>query len=118
MFLDELLTFTHIIVIFFNVIAPFIPHLRAVSIGVQGLTFLSWIGLGLFYGIGYCPLTDVHWNIKRELGESNLPASFIKYQLDLIFSADLDPFFLDVLTVGCFAAAVLFNIYSSIQTKG
>jgi len=36
------------------------------------LTGLSWFGLGIFYGWGYCPLTDWHWKVLRELGETGI----------------------------------------------
>jgi hypothetical protein len=36
---------------------------------------LSWFGLGLFYGIGYCPSTDWHWRIKR--ARRNRTSNFI-----------------------------------------
>lgn len=35
--------------------------------------------MGYWFGWGYCFLTDVHWDIKRALGEENLPASFVSY---------------------------------------
>lgn len=37
----------------------------------------------MFYGRGYCPCNDWYWQVKRELGETGLPASYIKYFLDL-----------------------------------
>lgn len=40
------------------------------------------MGLGYFYGWGYCLLTDWHWEIKRKLGEVDLPSSFVSYSLD------------------------------------
>lgn len=46
-----------------------------------GLVSFSWVGLGFWHGWGYCVMTDVHWNIKRHLGQSDLPASFISYML-------------------------------------
>jgi hypothetical protein len=41
----------------------------------------SWFVLGAWYGVGYCLLTDWHWDIKRQLGEVNLPNSYIEYCL-------------------------------------
>lgn len=48
------------------------------------LTGLSWTVLGLFYGLGYCPLTDWHFQILRKLGEENLPSSYIEYLAERI----------------------------------
>jgi hypothetical protein len=58
------------------------PRTRRLHLLVMGLTFLSWFGLGLFYGIGYCPCTDWHWQVKRARGETGLPNSYVKYYLD------------------------------------
>jgi hypothetical protein len=44
-----------------------------------GLTALSWFGLGLFYGWGYCPCTDWHWQIRRALGDTDLPSSYTQF---------------------------------------
>ena len=76
-----------------------------------GLTVFSWIGLGFFYGFGYCFLTDWHWDVKRRLGESDLPASFIKYFADKFLNADFDAQMIDIITAGSFALVVLITTY-------
>lgn len=48
------------------------------------LTFVSCVGFGFYYGIGYCFLTDWHWSVKEKLGQINLPSSYIKYVLDRV----------------------------------
>ena len=47
-------------------------HLAAAS-----LTALSWFGLGVLYGWGYCPCTDWHWQIRARLGHPD-PPSYIE----------------------------------------
>ena len=42
-----------------------------------GLTTFSWLVPGIWYGFGYCFLTDRHWEIKEKFGQTGLPASFI-----------------------------------------
>jgi hypothetical protein len=44
-------------------------------------TALSWFALGLRYGIGYCFLSDWHWQVKRWRGQTDLPNSFIHHAL-------------------------------------
>ena len=52
-------------------------HRRCVA-----LTAFSWLVLGLVYGVpGYCILTDWHWQVKRALGQYDLPHSYIAYIL-------------------------------------
>ncbi|MCW3107811.1 MAG: hypothetical protein JWQ09_2317, partial [Segetibacter sp.] len=43
------------------------------------LTAGSWFLLGIWFGWGYCPVTDWQWQVKEKLGEKGLPASFIEY---------------------------------------
>ncbi len=63
------------------------------------LTFISWFGLGLIYGFGYCFLTDWHWQVKEELGEKNLPSSYIKLVVDRTFGVDANPEMIDQWTM-------------------
>lgn len=63
---------------------------RRAHLIVTGLILSSWFILGLKYGLGYCPSTDWHWQVKRQLGEKGLPNSCVKYYLDLITGKEFD----------------------------
>jgi hypothetical protein len=52
---------------------------RRLTLVLQGLTVFSWVGLGPFYGFGYCPLTDWHFRVLTALGERGLPRSYTAY---------------------------------------
>jgi hypothetical protein len=41
------------------------------------LTALSWFGLGLWFGWGYCPCTDWHWQVRARLGYQD-PDSYLQ----------------------------------------
>ena len=112
LYLDILFNLIHLLIVFFNIIAPFVRPLRKASIFAQSLTIFSWLGLGIYYGIGYCPITDWHWQAKRRLGEYDLPSSYIKYIADYIFSIDSNPWLIDFLTGFIFLSAVSYNFYS------
>ena len=81
---------------------------RRLHLVCVGLTFLSWFGLGIFYGWGYCPCTDWHWEVKRKLGESLLPNSYVKYYLDKITGSAWNPLVVDaaVMILGFLAFAL------------
>lgn len=74
------------------------------------LTFLSWFGLGIRYGWGYCPCTDWHWDVKRALGESGLPVSYVTYYLDRVTGWSWNPAVVDMLVVGLATAALLLSL--------
>ncbi len=52
------------------------------------LTALSWVGLGLIYGWGYCPCTDWHWQVRARLGYVD-PPSYV--QVLVRTATGLDP---------------------------
>jgi len=56
-------------------------------------------------------LTDWHWDIKRSLGETDLPNSFIKYLLDQSFNAEIDPLVVDTGTGAVFGLIVVITFY-------
>jgi hypothetical protein len=80
-------------------------------------TVFSWLGLGLFKGLGYCFLTDWHWDIKRSLGETNLPNSFIKYIIDRAFNTDLNASFVDTMTAVVFGMVVIITTYFQLKKR-
>ena len=94
-FLDIFFLVFHTALIGFNVTGWIWEKTRRLHLAVISLTILSWFGLGFFYGFGYCPCTDWHWQVKRALGETGLPASYVKYYLDKLTGLDWDPSLVD-----------------------
>ena len=84
---------------------------RRAHLIVSGLTLFSWVGLGIWYGFGYCPCTDWHWHVREQLGETNLPNSYIKYLLDAVTGWNWNPTFVDVLTAGAFVLACCASLW-------
>jgi hypothetical protein len=77
----------------------------------MGLTTASWFILGIWYGWGYCVLTDWQWKIKEQLGEHSLPSSFIKYFADKISGGNISPNLINYATLICFLIAAIMTIY-------
>jgi hypothetical protein len=49
------------------------------------LTLASWIVLGVIVGrLGYCVLTDWHWQVRAALGARDLPDTYIAFLLDRV----------------------------------
>lgn len=74
----------HSTLIFFNLFGWIWKKTRKAHLITISLTLLSWGILGIWYGWGYCPLTDWHWQVLEKLGTTNLPNSYISYLLDRI----------------------------------
>ena len=87
-------------------------HLLTIS-----ATLLSWFGLGIVYGWGYCPLTDWHWQVKRALGETGLPASWVKYYLDQVTGVAWNAGLVDGLVVGIALAALVLSVGLNLRDR-
>lgn len=106
--LDYFFIVFHFSLILFNLMGWAWRRTRRIHLIFIGLTMLSWFGLGIFYGWGYCPPTDWHWKIKRALGETGLPDSYVKYYVDKLTGVSWDPLVVDasVLILGLSAFAL------------
>lgn len=69
----------HIVLIVFNVFGWIFVKTRKLHLYVLLITLFSWFVLGIWYGFGYCFLTDWHYNVLRELGETGMPSSYIAF---------------------------------------
>ncbi len=109
--LDVFFVVFHSILILF-VLFGWIPKpLRLLHLIVVLLTGASWFILGLFYGIGYCPLTDWHWNVLNQLGKTDLPVAYVQYILDRLLGISITPAFSDIITLLGWAGALLIAFY-------
>lgn len=115
--LDLLLTLLHFAIISFNLFGWIWKPARKAHFICILITTGCWFILGMWFGIGYCPITDWEWHIKEELGETNLPGSFIKYYADKINGKSVSASLIDTLTFVCFFLAALFSVYVNFFRK-
>ena len=109
--LDIALTIIHLSIIGFNLFAWIWKKTRKAHLIIAAATLASWFILGIWFGWGYCFITDWQWQIKEKLGETNLPNSFIKYFADKITGKKFSPSLVDTVTLSIFLAAIGFSIY-------
>lgn len=108
--LDILLTIVHLIIVGFNLLGWIPKKTRRLHFWFAMVTLGCWTILGIWFGLGYCPVTDWQWQVKKQLGEQNLPASFIKYFADKVTGMDISPTLIDVLTLGLFLIAIAISV--------
>lgn len=112
--LDYFFLFFHFAVVLFNLFGWIWSKTRKWNLVLLLLTGASWFILGIFYGIGYCPLTAWHWNILDKLGVTDLPNSYMKYIILRITGINVNDSLVDKFTGIIFALAfvcsVIFNI--------
>ena len=110
-FIDLVLTLVHIIIIVFNLFGWIFPATRKAHFICIILTAFCWFILGIWFGWGYCPVTDWQWSVKERLGETNLPASFITYYVNKITGMQLSDSLVNIFTVVFFLAATILSVY-------
>ena len=108
--LDYFYTIIHLLIIGANLFAWIWPKTRKIHLYIVSITLFCWLVLGIWYGIGYCPITDWQWQVKEKLGETNLPNSFVKYYLDKLLGKNIPDTTVDIITLGSFAIAICCSI--------
>lgn len=115
--LDVAFVAFHMVWVAFNVCGWAWERTRRLHLLAIGTTLLCWFGAGMAYGWGYCPLTDWHWGVKRALGETSLPASWIKYYLDRTTGIDWSAAVVDALVIGCALAALVLSVALNLRDR-
>ena len=84
-------------------------HTRRLHLVAVSLTALSWFGLGLRYGWGYCPFTDWHWDVRARLGHRD-PPSYVQLLIHELLGVDLAPIEADGLAVTTLAVSTVLSV--------
>jgi hypothetical protein len=100
----------HTLLVFFNLFGWIHRKTRLLNLITLSLTGSSWFLLGIFYGMGYCPLTDWHFKVLTKLGEKDLPASYIEYMAERFLPWDVSSKTVDLLTVVLYFSALIMAV--------
>ena len=98
-FLDYFFSIFHSCFVLFNLTGWAWKMTKRLHLITISITLISWFGLGVFYGWGYCPFTDWHWKVKYNLGQTDLPASYIKYYADKLTGFSWNAMVVDTVVV-------------------
>lgn len=79
---DTFFLFFHTGIILFNLLGWIWPATRKWNLALLVLTGLSWSVLGIWYGFGYCPCTDWHWQVLEKLNREPETSSYIEYLVE------------------------------------
>lgn len=116
--LDYFLTVFHTAFVLFVLFGWLKPSWRKIHVTAILLTLTAWLLIGLYKGVlGYCPLTDWHWDIKRSLGERGMPSSFIEYILEKISGLNLPKKPVDWLTGAGMVFSVVMAVVFHLKSK-
>lgn len=101
----------HVALIIFNLFGWIHRNTRKWNLLTLALTAFSWFVLGLFYGWGYCFLTDWHWDIREALGYSIDSSSYIRFLLLKLTPFNFSEETVNTWTAILFGAAVVLSLY-------
>lgn len=113
--LDIFFLIFHSFLTLFNLVGWIWKKTRKANLITLLLTGLSWFVLGIFYGIGYCPLTNWHWHVLEKLGKHDLPYSYIKYLIYRLTSLDTNATLVEYATIIGFFAALIMSVILNIR---
>ncbi len=109
--LDIFFVIFHSLLILFIMFGWIHRRLRLAHLICVLLTGGSWFILGIFYGMGFCPLTQWHWNVLHSLGKYGLPTSYVQYILDRLLGINISASAADSLTLYVWLAALMISLY-------
>jgi hypothetical protein len=89
---------------------------RPWQIATLALTALSWFGLGMWYGWGYCPCTDWHWQIRTRLGYDD-PPSYVQLLIREITGIDPGGNRANALALGTLAIVAVLTAVASVRSR-
>ena len=89
---------------------------RPWQLATLSLTALSWFGLGLWFGWGYCPCTDWHWQVRARLGFRD-PPSYIQLLIEELAGIDIGTNASDALAVITLAVATILGATLTIRDR-
>ena len=113
--LDKFFLVFHSSIIIFNLSGWAWKKTRRANLVLLLLTAFSWLVLGIWHGIGYCPCTDWHWRVLEKMGREGLPASYVKYLLDQITGLDFNARLVDTMTAILFVLALAASVYTNVR---
>ena len=103
----------HTMWIVFNCVGWAWRRTRPWHVAAVAVTALSWFGLGVWYGWGYCPCTDWHWQVRARLGYDD-PPSYIQLLIRQLTGIELAPDWANALALGTLLiVAVLSSILNA-----
>jgi len=114
-FLDKFFFIFHAIIIVFSLFGWMWKKTRRANLIVLSLIAGSWFVLGIWYGIGYCPCTDWHWQVRMKLGHYDMPNSYVKFLIDSLAGLDVNAKSVDILTLAFYFLALIASLFTNLQ---
>jgi hypothetical protein len=116
-FLDYFFIVFHTCLIILNLFGWAWKPTRIANLISLSLTALSWFFLGIWYGFGFCPLTEWHWQVLEKLGVSDLPNNYITYLIYRVLGISINEVIVDWGTGILFSLAVIAAVWKQVSIR-
>ena len=113
--LDKFFFVFHSSVIVFNMFGWALRKTRKANLVVLLLTVASWFFLGIWYGFGYCPCTDWHWQVRMKLGHYDMPASYLTFLIQSLTGFEVDKTLVDIFAVFFLFFALAASVWTNLR---
>ncbi len=113
--LDWFFVVFHTLLMMFNVFGWLSRKMRKWNLFTLLLTAFSWFILGLFFGMGYCILTDWHWGVLRKLSAYPVENSYVQYLFRRLLHIRVSAQFADILTATLFFISLGMSVFLNIR---
>lgn len=104
----------HTCIILFNIFGWIWKKTRLANLILLSLTAFSWFFLGIWYGYGYCPSTDWHWQVRMKLGIYDMQSSYLEFLFETFTGLDVSRTLVDIFALiflgAAFCASIVLNI--------
>jgi hypothetical protein len=114
-FLDRFFFVFHSSIILFNLFGWIWKKTRLANLILLFLTAFSWFVLGIWYGFGYCPCTDWHWQVRMKLGYYDMSSSYLKFLFETLTGVGISRPLMDVFAVVFLAVAFGVSIFLNVR---
>lgn len=115
-FLDKFFLVFHSCLILFILLGWIWKKTRRLNLIVQLMTLFSWFILGIWYGFGYCPSTDWHWQVRARLGYHDMPASYLVFLLNSLTGEEVNKTLVDIFAVAFILVALALSLYFNLKS--
>jgi hypothetical protein len=105
----------HTSLILFNLFGWIWQKTRFWNLVTLGLTAFSWFFLGIWYGFGFCPCTEWHWQVRIKLGLYDMPPSYIQFLIRELTGLQPNPQLVDSATLALLLLAIIFSVTFNIR---
>jgi len=112
-FLNVFFFVFHTALILFILLGWLWTKTRKINLAVVILTAFSWFFLGIWYGFGYCPSTDWHWQVRMRLGYYDMPSSYLTFLIRSLFGWKVDKTLVDVFAVVFLLLAIFVSVVTN-----